>query len=124
DGAQPFHARCLSWQIPDAVGGREATVSIWTTAGRLKGVPVLAAPHDLVRLRTRSIGETDLICRDGKWFLYATVEAPQAPLTQPVNGFLGVDLGIVNAAINIARRGVESWGEVMHPYAAPTLTAS
>jgi len=29
-----------------------------------------------------------------------------------------------NAAINIARRGVESWGEVMHPYAAPTLTAS
>jgi IS605 OrfB family transposase len=98
DGAQPFDARCLSWQIPDAVGGREATVSIWTTAGRLKGVPVLAAPHDLVRLRTRSIGETDLICRDGKWFLYATVEAPQAPLTQPVNGFLGVDLGIVNVA--------------------------
>ena len=43
-------------------------------------------------------GETDLICRDGKWFLYATVEAPEAPLLQPVNGFLGVDLGIVNIA--------------------------
>ena len=29
-----------------------------------------------------------------------------------------------NAAINIASRGVESWGEVMRPHAAPTLTAS
>ena len=29
-----------------------------------------------------------------------------------------------NAAINIAARGVERWGEVMRPNAAPTLTAS
>jgi putative transposase len=29
-----------------------------------------------------------------------------------------------NAAINIAARGVERWGEVMRPHAAPTLTAS
>jgi IS605 OrfB family transposase len=98
DAAQPFDARCLSWHIPEQVGARAATVSIWTTAGRLKGLPVLAAPHDLVMLRTRSIGETDLICRDGKWYLYATVEAPEAPLQRPVNGFLGVDLGIVNIA--------------------------
>jgi putative transposase len=98
DAAQPFDARCLSWQIPEVVGGREVTVSIWTTAGRLKGVRVLAAPHDLVSLRARSIGETDLICRDGKWFLYATVDAPEALLQQPAGGFLGVDLGIVNIA--------------------------
>ncbi len=98
DAAQPFDARCLSWQIPEQVGVRDAMVSIWTTAGRWKGVHVLASPSDLVLLRTRAIGETDLICRDGKWFLYATVEAPGAPLTQPLNGFLGVDLGIVNIA--------------------------
>jgi putative transposase len=98
DAAQPFDARCLSWRIPEIVGGREATVSIWTTECRLKGVRVLAAPHDLVLLRTRTIGETDLIRRDGKWFLYATVEAPEAPLVPPVGGFLGVDLGIVNIA--------------------------
>jgi putative transposase len=98
EAAQPFDARCLSWQIPEVVGGREATVSIWTTACRLKGVRVLAAPHDLVLLRTRPIGETDLIRRDGKWYLYATVEAPETPRTDPVNGFLGVDLGIVNIA--------------------------
>ena len=35
-----------------------------------------AAPGDLVLLHTRTIGETDLLRRDGKWFLYATVEAP------------------------------------------------
>lgn len=29
-----------------------------------------------------------------------------------------------NAAINIAVRGVERWGEVMRPHAAPTLAAS
>jgi hypothetical protein len=29
-----------------------------------------------------------------------------------------------NAAINIATRGVERWGEVVRPHAAPTLTAS
>jgi putative transposase len=104
DAAQPFDARCLSWQIPDAVGVREATVSIWTTAGRCKGVRILAAPHDLVTLRTRPIGETDLIYQDGKWSLHATVDAPEAPLAQPVNGFLGVDLGIVNIATSSNRK--------------------
>ena len=98
DAAQPFDARCLSWQIPDDVGGRKATVSIWTTYGRLKGVRVLAASRDLALLRTRRIAETDLIYRDRKWFLYATVEAPQSPTVNPVNGFVGVDLGIVNIA--------------------------
>ena len=49
-------------------------------------------------LHTRAIGETDLIYRDGKWFLHATIEAPEAPLTEPTNGFVGVDMGIVNIA--------------------------
>ena len=64
-------------------------MSIWTTHGRLRGIRVLAAPRDLVLLRTRSIGETDLVRRDGNWFLYATVEAPEAPLADPSNGFIG-----------------------------------
>jgi hypothetical protein len=98
DAAQPFDARCLSWQIPEQVGGREATVSIWTTHGRQKGVRVLAAPKDLALLRTHPIGETDLIHRDGKWNLHATIDVPAAPPTDPVNGFVGVDMGIVNIA--------------------------
>lgn len=40
DAAQPFDARCLSWQIPGTVDGRGAKVSIWSTRGRLKGVRV------------------------------------------------------------------------------------
>lgn len=98
DAAQPFDSRCLSWQIPVDVGVREGTVSIWTSCGRLKGVRLLAAPRDLVVLRTVPIGETDLVSRDGKWFLHATIEVPQANTIDPVNGFVGVDLGIVNIA--------------------------
>ena len=53
DAAQPFDARCLSWQIPEQVGGREATVSIWTTHGRCKNVRVLAAARELATRVTR-----------------------------------------------------------------------
>jgi IS605 OrfB family transposase len=88
----------LSWQIPDSAGTREATVSIWSVHGRLRNVRIIAAPRDLVLLRNSQIGETDLIHRDGKWFLYASVEATEAPLAEPANGFLGVDMGIVNIA--------------------------
>ena len=98
DAAQSFDARCLSWQMPNVFGDREATVSIWTTHGRLRKIRILAAPGDLALLGTRKIGESDLVQRDGKWFLYATVNVPEAPLTEPVNGFVGVDLGIVNIA--------------------------
>jgi putative transposase len=94
---QPFDARCLSWQLGEA--GREAVVSIWTTAGRLRDVRTVGNPDHLALLRSRSvIGETDLIHRDGVWLLHAVVDVPEAPPLEPVNGFLGVDLGIVNIA--------------------------
>ena len=96
-GAQPFDARCLSWQFADEVG-RGATISIWTIAGRLKSIPIIGEPRQMVLLRARTIGETDLIQCDGKWFLNATIEVPEASLTEPTNGFLGVDLGIINIA--------------------------
>jgi IS605 OrfB family transposase len=96
DAAQPFDARCLSWQIPEL--GREGTVSIWTVQGRMRNIRIFGGPKPLALLRTRSIGETDLIHRDGVWFLHATVEVPEAPLADPVNGFVGVDMGIVNIA--------------------------
>jgi len=41
-----------------------------------------------------------------------------------VGGVASLGTLTTNAAINIATRGVERWGEVMRPYAAPTLTAS
>ncbi|MFJ2032262.1 RNA-guided endonuclease InsQ/TnpB family protein [Streptosporangium sp. NPDC087985] len=42
-------------------------------------------------------GESDLVCRDGTWFLIATCEVPDRPVAVP-DGFLGVDLGIANLA--------------------------
>ena len=69
--AQPFDARCLSWQIPQRMG-REATASIWTVRGRLRHIEIIGDPKQLVLLRTGTIGETDLLYRDGKWILHAT----------------------------------------------------
>lgn len=90
--AQPYDDRMLSWRI-----GRRR-VSIWTTAGRLKDVAFTASVEQLATLARFRKGESDLVVRDGMWFLNATCEVPQAPLnTDPVD-FLGVDLGIVNIA--------------------------
>ncbi|SMC54999.1 transposase, IS605 OrfB family, central region [Lentzea albidocapillata] len=95
--AQPFDARCLSWQLGDA--GRDGTVSIWTVAGRLRNMRIVGDPRHLALLRSRpAIGETDLLHRDGVWLLHAVIDSPQAARREPVNGFLGVDLGIVNIA--------------------------
>jgi putative transposase len=90
DGAQPYDDRCLSWQ-PE-----QHTVSIWTTAGRLKGVQFACAAWQRDLLAQRK-GESDLVHRDGEWYLYATCEVPEPTLNIPA-GFLGVDLGIVNIA--------------------------
>ncbi|MER6283999.1 RNA-guided endonuclease InsQ/TnpB family protein [Streptomyces sviceus] len=91
-GAQPYDDRMLSWQIPDR------TVSIWTTGGRAKNVAFTASPEHLTTLTMYRKGESDLLERDGMWFLYATCEVPEAePNTDPVD-FLGIDLGIVNIA--------------------------
>jgi len=97
--AQPFDMHCLSWRFPDGPNhGRRATVSIWTVAGRLKELPIAGDPKRLMLLQTRRVTESDLVYVDHKWFLHATVDAPEAPLKQPANGFLGVDMGIVNIA--------------------------
>lgn len=91
DAAQPFDDRCLSWQLD------RRTVSIWTTAGRLAGIRFACSGTQLARLREYRQGESDLVHRDGKWFLYATCDIPEPALADPA-GFLGVDLGIANIA--------------------------
>nr|WP_308294081.1 transposase [Streptomyces sp. UNOC14_S4] len=91
DAAQPYDDRCLSWQY-DA-----GTVSIWTTAGRLRGVRFVCSERARKALAEFRKGESDLVLRDGMWFLVATCEVPEAEQIEPVD-FLGVDLGIVNIA--------------------------
>ncbi|MEV0422272.1 RNA-guided endonuclease InsQ/TnpB family protein, partial [Streptosporangium canum] len=89
--AQPFDDRCLSWRM-DA-----RTVSIWTTHGRMKNVAFTASADQLTTLAAYRKGESDLVYRDGRWFLIATCDIPDRPVAAP-DGFLGVDLGIANLA--------------------------
>lgn len=92
EGAQPYDDRMLSWRITDR------TVSLWTWSGRVKGVVCTASPEQLAPLALYRKGESDLLYRDGMWFLNATCEIPEAPLNTDPDGFLGIDLGIVNVA--------------------------
>ncbi|WP_328808922.1 RNA-guided endonuclease InsQ/TnpB family protein [Nonomuraea montanisoli] len=89
--AQPYDDRCLSWQHTDR------TVSIWTTAGRLRGIAFTGSARQLALLVKHRKGESDLVWREGMWFLHATVGVPDVPVTVP-DGFVGVDLGIANLA--------------------------
>ncbi|MCG5214174.1 RNA-guided endonuclease TnpB family protein [Streptosporangium sp. KLBMP 9127] len=89
--AQPYDDRCLSWQL------QAGTVSIWTTAGRLRGVAFTCSDRQLAMLSAHRRGESDLLVRDGRWFLIATCDLPDVPVADP-DGFLGVDLGIANIA--------------------------
>jgi putative transposase len=92
EGAQPYDDRMLSWQMG------ERRVSIWTVAGRVKDVAFTASPEQVATLALYRRGESDLLRRDGMWFLNATCEVPEAePNTDPVD-FLGIDVGIVNIA--------------------------
>ncbi|RAG86778.1 transposase [Streptacidiphilus pinicola] len=90
--AQPYDDRCLSWQLD------QQTVSIWTIAGRLKDVRFVGSADALIMLREHRRGETDLIERDGVFYLIAVCEIPEKPRNENPASFVGVDLGIVNIA--------------------------
>lgn len=74
---------------------RAAEVSIWTVAGR-QTICFVCAERQRALLAQRQ-GESELLYRDGKWFLYATINVIEAPVAE-VTDMLGVDLGIVNIA--------------------------
>ncbi|MFE9045682.1 RNA-guided endonuclease InsQ/TnpB family protein [Streptomyces sp. NPDC007818] len=93
--AQPYDDRCLSWQHD------QQTVSIWTTAGRLRNIRFVCAPDALRMLREHRKGESDLIERDGVFYLTATLDICE-PEMYELAGFVGVDLGIVNIATTSA----------------------
>ncbi|MEU9187939.1 transposase [Streptomyces sp. NPDC048484] len=92
DAAQSYDDRCLSWQYD------QQTVSVWTTSGRIRGVPFICSPGALKTLAEHRRGESDLVRRDGAWYLIATCEIPAADPTIQPDGWIGVDLGIANIA--------------------------
>ncbi|MGK5558143.1 RNA-guided endonuclease InsQ/TnpB family protein [Actinomadura kijaniata] len=90
--AQPYDDRCLSWQY------EARTVSVWTVRGRVKRLAYTGSAEQLAQVAAYRLGESDLVCRDGMWFLHVTCEVPEAPLNREPDGFIGVDLGVVNIA--------------------------
>jgi IS605 OrfB family transposase len=70
---------------------------LWTLAGRLKDVSFVCSPKDVKMLGEHKRGESDLLRRDGAWYLLTSVDVPEQPEYEP-KGFVGVDLGIVNIA--------------------------
>jgi putative transposase len=101
-GSIAYDARIMTWKGPD--------VSLQTLSGRVV-VPVVwtarVAWLDSVGTR-RSMA--DLIFRDGHFYLAVVVDVPDVPLGPEPNDWLGVDLGLVNIAVdsdNTAHSGKE-----------------
>ena len=88
-GSAAFDDRILRWYVS------KGEVSIWTVEGRLK-LPFVCGPYQKELLPSRQ-GESDLVFQNGKWFLLAVCEVEAPPLKE-VDGFLGVDLGLVQLA--------------------------
>lgn len=70
-------------------------VTIWTVGGRLK-IPFVCGERQRRLLQSRQ-GESDLVYRNGMFFLLATCNVDE-PTPDQVDGALGVDLGIVHLA--------------------------
>ncbi|MFC9294275.1 RNA-guided endonuclease InsQ/TnpB family protein [Streptomyces sp. NPDC057011] len=109
DAAHPYDDRCLSWQYDTQ------TVSLWTTSGRIRSVRFVCSRDALRLLSEHRKGESDLIRRDGVWFLIATCEVPAAAVNSRPSGWIGVDLGIVNI-VTTSDEGEAFAGESLNKY--------
>ncbi|HVB00037.1 MAG TPA: transposase [Acidimicrobiales bacterium] len=89
DGAVTYDDRMLSWNQDSR------TVSIWTVSGRITVAFVGGARQ--LKLLTLRKGESDLVLRDGRFFLFATCDE-QEPSAVYSGKVLGIDRGIANIA--------------------------
>jgi IS605 OrfB family transposase len=78
-------------------------------------VPFVCSPGALRTLAQYRKGETDLVHRDGAWYLIATCELPAADLNIQPSGWVGVDLGTVNIATT-SDAGEPFAGEKLNKY--------
>lgn len=88
DGAITYDERCFSFKGP-------AACSILTRTGRVI-VPMVYGKYQSERFDGIR-GQVDLVVREGRFYLHATVDIPEGAPIQ-VTEFLGVDLGVVNLA--------------------------
>lgn len=90
-GSIAFDARILSWKLD------KNEVSIWTVDGRQKIDFVCHARAK--ELLSGDRGESDLCLIKGKFYLFTSCEVNE-PDEKDVDGFLGVDLGVTNIAVD------------------------
>jgi IS605 OrfB family transposase len=88
-GAISYDERILHWYT------EKSLVSIWTVAGRMK-IPFVCGERQRILMETQS-GQSDLVYRDGEFYLYACCEV-EDPEPCDFDECLGVDLGIVSVA--------------------------
>jgi putative transposase len=89
-GSIAYDLRILSWNMA------EIRVSIWSMDGRL-AISFVCGERQRQLLDFQR-GETDLVYRDGFWFLFTTVDIPDIKEYEALD-WIGVDLGIVNIAV-------------------------
>jgi hypothetical protein len=89
-GAIAYDDRILSWNLEKQVA------SMWSVGGRL-AIPYKGGERQLELLAHR-MGETDLVFRQGVFYLLAVCDIPD-PDERDVDAALGVDMGVVNIAI-------------------------
>ena len=89
-GAMVYDQRILSWKHLECA-------SLLTLKGRIL-VPIRIGEYQKARM-DRIRGQADLILRNHKFYLAATIDSPESSPFDPV-GVLGVDLGIVNLAVD------------------------
>ena len=90
-GSIAYDDRILSWQLDKQL------VSLWTLDGRVK-LAFVAGARQLKLLETRQ-GEADLVYRNGEFYLLQTCDVDE-PEASDIDGFLGIDLGVTNIAVD------------------------
>jgi IS605 OrfB family transposase len=75
----------------------ETRVTLWTVAGR-RAIDFTCDERTRTLLGCRK-GESDLVFRDGCWYLLATIDLSEPAQIHPEE-VLGVDLGVVNLAVD------------------------
>jgi putative transposase len=88
DGAMTYDERILGWKGVDHV-------SLWTLQGR-ELIAMSYGEYQAQRF-DRLKGQVELVSRDGRFYLYATVDVSESTPVE-VHDWLGADLGVVNLA--------------------------
>ncbi len=101
-GSISYDERILAWRLFDN------TVNIWTLDGRQRIAFVCGdRPRDMLKALD---GQADLLYRNGEFYLHQVGNADDQAGTDP-DGFLGVDFGVANIAVD--RDGVIHQGKTV-----------